>query len=185
VAVLLTELFALFSLFLTTFGQLLDYFWTNFDNFLTVFEKLLTTWQLLDNNFFFHSFWSRFNRLLNTIVTVEFVTHFSDICKICGFLFFLSILPLPLLGSVAAGHRTIRFLFGNNIYPQQATTISALAWVGIGVDYTVRFRWRLWCTTNRLLHNNATFPLGKIGINVGWFVVYQRRHRKRTVYSTP
>jgi hypothetical protein len=26
-------------------------------------------------------------------------------------IFFLSILPLPLLGSVAAGHRTIRFLF--------------------------------------------------------------------------
>jgi hypothetical protein len=44
-------------------------------------------------------------------VTVEFVMHFTDICKICGFFFILSILPLPLLGSVAAGHRTIRFLF--------------------------------------------------------------------------
>ena len=30
--------------------------------------------------------------------------------KRCGFFFSLSILPLPLLGSVAAGHRTIRAL---------------------------------------------------------------------------
>jgi hypothetical protein len=34
--------------------------------------------------------------------------------------FILSILPLPLLGSVAAGHRTIRFLFRSDIYRQQA-----------------------------------------------------------------
>jgi hypothetical protein len=42
-----------------------------------------------------------------------------------------SIMPLPLLGSVAAGHRTIRFLFGINIYRQQATSFSVLAGVGI------------------------------------------------------
>jgi hypothetical protein len=28
-----------------------------------------------------------------------------------GFFLILSIMPLPLLGSIAAGHRTIRFLF--------------------------------------------------------------------------
>jgi hypothetical protein len=36
-----------------------------------------------------------------------FLTFVRDV----DFIFILSILPLPLLGSVAAGHRTIRFLF--------------------------------------------------------------------------
>jgi hypothetical protein len=43
-------------------------------------------------------------------VTVEFVMHFSDICKRCGYFFILSILPLPLLVSSFSDVWTL-FLF--------------------------------------------------------------------------
>jgi hypothetical protein len=66
-----------FCTFLTTF-------WYFFGNFLVFFDNF---WQLVYNFLllFFHIVWRRFKRLLNTLVTVEFVPHLSDICKRCEF----------------------------------------------------------------------------------------------------